>query len=300
MKITDHLMNATKPLISFEIIPPKRGGDFYNLEKVILDLAQYNPPFIDITSHASKRHSEMRKRPGTLGICAVIQHKYGVDAVPHVLCEGFSKEETEDFLIDLNYLGVENVLAVRGDSSEKKVLLEGKSRNEYAVDLVQQITAMNNGKYLDSLNCEKSNFCVGVAGYPEIHSEAKSLNEDIFYLKQKIATGAEYVVTQMFFDNEKYFKFVDECRKQDVNVPIIPGLKILTTYNHLKMLPNFFSINLPQNLVNEVKANKEYVKDIGIEWAITQAKELIAAKVPAVHFFVMNNSKNIQKVIESL
>jgi methylenetetrahydrofolate reductase (NADPH) len=240
MKVTEHLAQASKPLISFEIIPPLRGGDVKGLLGLIDDLVKYHPPFIDITSNAAEviydetpagiQRRVKRKRPGTLGVCALIQNKYQIDAVPHILCQGFTREETEDFLIELRYLGIDNVLAVRGDDSGfKKPLQYGRSANRYACDLVAQIAAMNGGRYIeeDLLNAEPTSFCVGVGGYPEKHFEAANLRLDVRRVKEKVEAGAHYVVTQMFFDNRHYFQFVDLCREQGINVPIIPGLKIL-------------------------------------------------------------------------
>src|SRR5690554_2817709 len=256
MKVTEHLTKAKEPLISFELIPPKRGGDFFSLLSVIEDISKYHPPFIDITSHSAEviyeetskgiKKKIKRKRLGTLGICALIQNKYNIDAVPHILTKGFTREETEDFLIELSYLGIENVLAIRGDDNGyDKPVPEGKSVNRYAVDLVKQICAMNHGKYLEEnlLDAKPSNFCIGVSGYPEKHFEAPNLKTDIKYVKQKIEAGAEYVDTQMFYDNSVYFKYLDKCRKEGIDVPIIPGLKILTSKSHLINIPKNFYIN---------------------------------------------------------
>ena len=231
MKVTEHLANSTGPLISFEIIPPKRGGDLNSLLSLIEDLAVHRPPFIDITSHPAEvvydqtsdgpRRRVTRKRPGTLGICALIQNKLGIDAVPHVLCETFTREETEDFLIELHYLGIDNVFAVRGDTSEHQKSLDGgRTRNEYASDLVGQITAMNRARFLEDLdNASPTEFCIGAAGYPEKHVDAPTLPADVARVKEKVDAGAEYIVTQMFFDNRHSFTFVDECRTQGINLP---------------------------------------------------------------------------------
>jgi methylenetetrahydrofolate reductase (NADPH) len=314
MKVIEHLEKAKEPLISFEIIPPKRGGDIKSLLTVLEAIVKYKPPFIDITSHSAEiiyeetpqgiRKKIKRKRPGTLGICALIQHKFSIDAVPHILTKGFTREETEDFLIELNYLGIENVLAVRGDDlGFDKPVPEGKSINTYASELVRQIVDMNNGKYLEEnlLDAKPSNFCIGVGGYPEKHFEAPNLKTDIKYVKQKVDAGAEYVVTQMFYNNEVYFNFVDLCRKEGVTVPIIPGLKILTSKAHLINVPKNFYISIPDALADEVYAAKpEQVLDIGVEWAAKQVEELIAHNVPGVHFYIMQNSKPIVKLMERL
>ncbi len=314
MKVIEHLEKAQEPLISFELIPPKRGGDIQSLMAVIEDLMKYRPPFIDITSHSAEvmydetpsgiRKKIKRKRPGTLGICALIQHKYDIDAVPHILTKGFTREETEDFLIELNYLGIQNVLAIRGDDSGyNKPIPEGKSINTYASDLVAQINNMNNGHYLEDnlLDAKPSNFCVGVGGYPEKHFEAPNLKTDIEYVKRKVDAGADYVVTQMFYDNNVYFKFVDLCRKAGITVPIIPGLKIITNKSHLVTVPRNFYINIPEELSDEISAAKpEQVLEIGAEWAAKQVQELFNHNVPSVHFYIMQNSKPVQKLMEHL
>src|SRR6185295_9377876 len=255
MKVTEHLAHATQPLISFEIIPPLRGGDVKGLLALIDDLVKYHPPFIDITSHAAEviyeetpagiQRRVKRKRPGTLGVCALIQNKYQIDAVPHILCHGFTREETEDFLIELRYLGIDNVLAVRGDDSGyQKPLPYGRSANRFACDLVAQIASMNGGRYLeqDLLDAEPTNFCIGVGGYPEKHFEAPNLSLDVRHVKDKIDAGAHYVVTQMFFDNRHYFRFLELCREQGIEVPVIPGLKILTSVKQLTSIPRTFFV----------------------------------------------------------
>jgi methylenetetrahydrofolate reductase (NADPH) len=314
MKVIEHLQKASEPLISFELIPPKRGGDIQSLMAVIEDLNKYKPPFIDITSHSAEviydetpsgiRKKIKRKRPGTLGICALIQHKYNIDAVPHILTKGFTREETEDFLIELNYLGIENLLAIRGDDSGfDKPIPEGKSINKYASDLVKQIAGMNKGHYLEEnlLDAKPSNFCVGVGGYPEKHFESPNLKTDIEYVKQKVDAGADYVVTQMFYDNKVYFRFVELCRKAGIEVPIIPGLKIITNKSHLVTVPRNFYINIPEELSDEItKAKPEQVLDIGAEWAAKQVEELFDKNVTSVHFYIMQNSKPVQKLMERL
>lgn len=314
MKVIEHLEKAKNPLISFELIPPKRGGDIKGLLSVLDDIVKYNPPFIDITSHAAEviyeetstgiQKKVKRKRPGTLGICALIQNKYNVDAVPHVLTKGFTREETEDFLIELDYLQIQNVLAIRGDDSGyEKPIPEGKSKNRFASELVSQIMNMNHGKYLEDslLDARPTDFCVGVSGYPEKHFEAPNLKTDVRYVKEKVDAGADYVVTQMFYDNAHYFKFVDQCREIGIKVPIIPGLKILTSRAHLTNVPKNFYINIPDELSDEVMAAKpEHVLDIGVEWAAKQVEELLNKNVPSVHFYIMQNSKPIIKLMERL
>ena len=314
MKVTEHLKKASQPLISFEIIPPKRGGDIRGLLSVVEDISKYNPPFIDITSHAAEVIYEetqkgiqkrvKRKRPGTLGVCALIQYKYNVDAIPHVLCQGFTREETEDFLIELQFLGIQNILAVRGDdSSYQKPLHSGRSINLYAIDLVNQISAMNKGKYLEEnlLDAKASDFCIGVGGYPEKHIEAPNLDSDVKYTKLKVDAGAEYIVTQMFYDNKIFFEYEKKCRETGIDVPIIPGLKILTDKQNLKSLPKNFFVNIPIELSEEVnKAKPEHILEIGVEWATKQVEELLNKNVPAVHFYIMQNSKPILMLMDKL
>ncbi|NCS88241.1 MAG: methylenetetrahydrofolate reductase [NAD(P)H] [Ignavibacteria bacterium CG2_30_36_16] len=314
MKVIEHIVNAKNPLISFELIPPKRGGDIKSLLAVLDEIIKYNPPFIDITSHSAEviyeetpkgiKKKVKRKRPGTLGICALIQNKYNIEAVPHILTKGFTREETEDFLIELSYLGIENVLAIRGDDSGyDKPIPEGRSKNTYAVDLVKQIVDMNHGKYLEEglLDARASNFCIGVSGYPEKHFEAPNLKTDILHTKQKIDQGAEYVVTQMFFDNKIYFNYVDKCLKAGIDAPIIPGLKIITNKAQLQTIPKNFYINIPDELSDEVYAAKpEHVMSIGVEWATKQVEELLNKNVPSVHFYIMLDSRPITMLMKRL
>ncbi|PID57453.1 MAG: methylenetetrahydrofolate reductase [NAD(P)H] [Ignavibacteriae bacterium] len=315
MKVIEHLAKANDTLISFEIIPPKRGGNFKTLLEALEDLVKYNPPFIDITSHAAEVDYEettsgeyrikiKRKRPGTLGLCALIQNKYNIDAVPHVICQGFTKEETEDFLIELHYLGIDNVLAIRGDESGyRKPVKFGRSINTYAIDLVSQISAMNKGKYLEEslLDAEPTSFGIGIGGYPEKHFESPNLTNDIKHAKSKINAGAEYIVTQMFYDNRKYFDYVKLCKEQNINAPIIPGLKVITSKKQLNSLPSNFYVDIPMELAEEIDSAKpEHVGEIGIDWAIKQSEELLNANVPAIHFYVMQNTKPIKKVMERL
>ncbi len=312
MKVTEHLARATEPLISFEIIPPTRGGDLATLLELIEDLAEHRPPFIDITSHAAEvvyddtpdgvRRRVTRKRPGTLGICALIQNKYNIDAVPHVLCEGFTREESEDFLIELHYLGIDNVLAVRGDSTgRQKPLHDGRSRNDYASDLISQIAAMNSGRYLEDLSDPyPTEFCIGAAGYPEKHFEAPNLRADVRTVKQKVDAGAEYIVTQMFFDNRYYFSFVEECREQGIDVPIIPGLRVLTNVRQLTSIPRTFHCEIPESLAHEISSAPDQARDIGVAWAIEQSSELIEAGAPSLHFFVMTRSGAVNSVLAEL
>lgn len=314
MKVIEHLEKAKNPLISFEIIPPLRGGDIRQIFGIIDDLIKYNPPFIDVTSHSAEvqyeetpegiRKKIKRKRPGTIGLCVAIKNKYNVETVPHLLCTGFTKEETEDALIELNYLGIENVLAVRGDEREyKKPIPHGKTSNVYTIELVEQIINMNNGIYLeeDLLDAASTDFCIGVGGYPEKHFEAPNLKTDIKYLKNKIDAGAHYIVTQMFFNNDHFFNFVKLCKEEGINVPIIPGIKILTTKKHLTSLPKDFIIDIPEELSEEIlNSDSKHTQEIGINWAYKQVEALFNFGVPAVHFYILQNSTPVQKLIKKL
>ncbi|MDH3254555.1 MAG: methylenetetrahydrofolate reductase [Acidobacteriota bacterium] len=315
MKVIEHLDRATKPLISFEIIPPLRGGNVQKLLLLIDDLVRYKPPFIDITSHAAQviyqettdgiRRVIKRKRPGTLGLCALVQNKYDVDAVPHVLCQGFTCEETEDFLIEIKYLGIDNVLAIKGDDNGyQKPVRPDRSINEYAIDLVEQIVRMNRGVYLENeqlVDAEPSSFCVGVAGYPEKHFEAPNNEIDVRYTKAKVDAGGEYIVTQMFFNNAHYFDYLARCRAAGIEVPIIPGIKILTSKRQVKSLPRLFHCEIPADLADEVEAAPaEHVSDIGVEWARRQTEELLAKGVPSVHFYVMQSSEAVCKLLDNI
>lgn len=315
MKVIEHLEKSNNTLISFEIIPPKRGGNVKQLLQVLDDIVKYNPPFIDITSHAAEVIYEetprgdmqmkvKRKRPGTLGLCALIQNKYNIDAVPHVLCSGFTREETEDFLIEIHYLGIDNVLAIRGDDSAyKKPLKYGRSANEYAIDLVNQIIDLNKGKYIeeDLLDAEPMDICVGIGGYPEKHFEAPNLSIDIKHTKAKIDAGASYIVTQMFFSNKHFYNYTNLCRDAGINVPIIPGLKIITSKAQIRSLPKNFFIDIPQELADEIdKAKPEHVVEIGINWTLKQVEDLLNNNVPAIHFYVMQNSQPIKILMNKL
>jgi methylenetetrahydrofolate reductase (NADPH) len=314
MKVIEHLDKAKNPLISFEIIPPLRGGDIKQLFGIVDDLIKFNPPFIDVTSHSAEvqyeetaegiRKKIKRKRPGTIGISVAIKNKYNVETVPHLLCNGFTKEETEDALIELNYLGIENVLAVKGDDKGfKKPVPAGKTSNEYAVDLVKQIVDMNNGKYLEDelLDASSTEFCVGVGGYPEKHYEAPNLKVDIAFTKQKIEAGAHYIVTQLFYDNKHYFEYLKQCKEAGIDVPIIPGLKLITHKKHLNSLPRDFFIDIPDELTEEIlNAKPQHVIDIGIEWTLKQCEELLNFGVPGIHFYILQNAGPTQELLKRL
>jgi len=317
MKVTEHFEKAgDKTLTSFEVLPPLKGGSMSGIFKTLDPLMEFKPPFIDVTYHREEfvyqQHASgyyektaIRKRPGTVGICAALMHKYGVDAVPHLICGGFKVAETENALIDLNFLNINNVLALRGDAMEfEKHFSPTEGGHKYAVDLVTQIKKMNEGVYLDTNieNGSKTEFCVGVAGYPEKHFESPNLETDLKYLKDKVDAGADYIVTQMFFDNSKFFAFVDACRKIGINVPIVPGLKPLTKGYQLKSIPRMFYINMPDDLVSEVQkaSDSKMIKEIGIEWCTAQSKELKEYGVPCLHYYTMGDAKSFQRIAKAV
>lgn len=317
MKVTEHISKAKgKTLFSLEIIPPRKGESIQSLFSHIDPLMEFKPPFIDVTYHREEfvykdrgngllEKKTIRKRPGTVGICAAIKNRYNVDPVPHIICGGFSREETENALIDLNFLGIDNVLVLRGDSiSEEKTFRPEPDGNAYALDLVNQVVEMNSGRYIDDelQNAVPTNFCIGVAGYPEKHFESPNLRSDLNFLKKKIEAGATYVVTQLFYDNQKYFDFVEKCRANGITVPIIPGLKPITTANHLSTLPSIFHIDIPEDLQNAIEGCKDNkaVKEVGIEWGIKQSKELMAAGVPVLHYYSMGKSDSVYKIAKAL
>ena len=311
MKVIEHLENANDTLFSFEILPPLKGKSIQSIYDGIDPLMEFKPKFINVTYHREEflykerengllEKIAIRKRPGTVGICAAIMNKYDVDAVPHLICGGFSKEETENALIDLQFLGIDNVLALRGDSIKTESSFRPHPDGHgYAVELIEQIEEMNKGNYLlDDIQLERTDFCIGAAGYPEKHFEAMNLTTDLEYLKQKVDAGASYIVTQMFFDNRKYFAFVDACREKGINVPIIPGLKPIKTLKHISFLPKFFHIDYPEALSKELlkcKTNDE-VNALGVEWAIAQSKELKEAGAPCIHYYTMSNSEQVKKI----
>jgi methylenetetrahydrofolate reductase (NADPH) len=316
MKITEYLKSAKDTLFSIEILPPLKGKSIQSIFDGIDPLMEFKPAFVDVTYHREeyiykKREGgylekvSIRKRPGTVGICAAIMNKYDVEAVPHIICGGFTKEETENALIDLQFLGVDNVLALRGDSikTESSFVPEPGGHN-YAIDLVKQIKDMNSGIYLDDemKDASPTDFCMGVAAYPEKHFEAPNLYSDMKWLKAKVDAGADYVVTQMFFDNKKYFDFVDLCRQNGINVPIIPGLKILSSRKQLIALPKVFHIDLPQDLYVELEKCKDdkAVKEVGIKWCIQQSKELKKAGVPCLHYYTMGTSESTKRVAKEV
>lgn len=317
MKVIDHIKEAKgKTLFSIEILPPLKGDGIESLFKHIDPLMEFKPPFIDVTYHreeyayrsAGKGLLERKtiwKRPGTVGICAAIQNRYHVDTVPHIICGGFTVNETENALIDLNFLGIDNVLVLRGDAikSEPRFIPE-KDGHNYAVDLLEQVVSMNKGQYLDNelANATPTNFSIGVAGYPEKHFEAPNIQSDLEYLKLKVDKGADYIVTQMFFDNKKYFEFVENCRSAGIDVPIIPGLKPVTTMRQVSTLPSLFHIDIPKELSDEIakcKDNKEAI-EVGVEWCVQQSKELMDYGVPCLHYYSMGKAEPVLRIAKAL
>lgn len=317
MKVTDHIKQAKgKTLFSVEILPPLKGKSIQSIWEILDPIMDFKPAFIDVTYHREeyvykKRENgllekfSIRKRPGTVAICAAIMNKYKVDTVPHIICGGFSKDETEAALIDLNFQGIDNVLLIRGDAIKSEPVFEPHPNgHHYALDLVKQVVNMNKGVYLDEeLNdVVPSRFCIGVAGYPEKHFEAPNLRSDLRYLKAKIDAGADYIVTQMFFDNKKYFEFVEKCRAADIHVPIIPGLKPVSSTKQCTVLPKIFHVDIPEELdeaIQDCKSEKD-VKAIGIEWCINQSRELLQAGVPCLHYYTMGNAETTCKIAKAV
>lgn len=316
MKVTEHISKAKDTLISFEILPPLKGKSIESIYDHLDPLMEFKPSFINVTYHRSEHmfkkkadgsfeKVEIRKRPGTVGICAAIMNHYNVDAVPHLICGGFSREETENALIDLNFLGIDNVLVLRGDAPKNETFFEpDPNGHAYAIELLDQVAHMNNGVYLedDLQSGVKTNFCIGVAGYPEKHFEAPNMQTDMSYLKKKVEQGADYIVTQMFFDNQKFFDFVARCREMGITIPIIPGLKPLTSRKQMTMLPRIFHVDLPTDLSNEIlkcKSDKD-VELVGTEWLINQSKELKAFGVPVLHYYTLGKPKVVQKAVSAI
>ena len=314
MKVTEHFERATNPLISVEIIPPKRGINIQKLYDAIESIRPFNPPFIDVTSHSAEviweemkdgtfKRRVKRKSPGTFGLCAAIKYKYGIDPVPHMLCNGFTKEETEDALIELNYLGIENILAIRGDSTVKKNHRADRSVNAYAVNLVEQVHNMNHGHYMDDLiDAAPTDFCVGVSYYPEKHFEAPNLDFDMNILLDKQKKGANYGVSQMFFNNDHYHNFSKKAKEKGIDIPLIPGLKILTLQKHLTSIPRIFHVEIPQELTERMlKADTKAKKlDVGVDWAVKQTLDLLENGAPCVHFYIMQNTTPFLRLMEKL
>jgi methylenetetrahydrofolate reductase (NADPH) len=316
MKIIDHINQAKGTLISFEVLPPLKGKGIDALYKHLDPLMEFKPSFINVTYHRSehvfKKRADgsfekvvIRKRPGTESICAAIMNKYNVDTVPHLICGGFSVNETEDALLNLQYLGIDNVLVLRGDAAKNETAFEPEpDGHKYASDLLKQVVNLNAGIYLeeDLKATHKTTFCIGVAGYPEKHFEAPNMQTDLRYLKEKVDGGADYIVTQMFFDNDKYYAFVKACRDFGINVPIIPGLKPIYSRKQLTVLPKTFHIDIPDDLSNEILKCKtdEEVEQVGVEWLLQQSKDLKKSGVPVLHYYTLGKPHTVANVVKEL
>jgi methylenetetrahydrofolate reductase (NADPH) len=316
MKVIDKIKKAKKTLFTFELLPPLKGHTIEEIYNTIDPLIEFNPAYINITYHQQEVIYKMRpdglmekrvirKRPGTVAIAAAIQNKYKITVVPHMICGGFTMEETEDALIDFHFLGINNLLVLRGDPEKgKRKFIPVKGGHTYSSQLIEQIMNLNKGKYLheDLVNAMPTDFSVGVAGYPEKHIEAPNMETDLEYLKLKVDKGAEYIVTQMFFDNQKYFDFVDKCRTNGINVPIIPGIKPISTLSDSSLLPQTFSIDLPNDLIIEINKckTKEQVRQVGVDWAVKQSKELVSKGVSGIHYYTLDQSDNIRKIAKAV
>ncbi len=313
MKVIEHLDKRTGPLFSYEIVPPPRGRSVKDVVDIVKELEPLDPPWIDVTAHSagafynekpdgSIERRIYKKRPGTIGICGIIQNRFKIDTVTHLLCNGFTKEETEDALIELNYLGIHNVLALRGDGlNYSKKVSKDRKINNYASDLVEQISELREGKFIDDIaNTDGLDFGVGVAGYPEKHFEAPNLKTDVMHLKKKLEAGADYVTTQMFFDNKHYFNFVNSCKEEGIHAPVVPGLKIIKGVKQLQSIPKNFYVNFPDELVEEILANPDHVKEIGKRHAYEQALGLIEGGAPCVHFYIMNDTSMVVDIVKEL
>jgi len=314
MKVIEHLNQAKenkKPRFSYEIIPPTRGKSLQEIISIVEKLTPFDPPFIDVTAHAATveykelengtiKKTKIRKRPGTIGICGVIQNRFNIDTVAHLLCQGFSKEETEDALIELGFLGIHNILALKGDTPNFSKP-EKTNVNKYASEMIKQINLINQGHFLEESDVDSTlNFCIGAAGYPEKHFESPNMEEDIKYLKEKVEAGAEYITTQMFFNNQAYFDFVNTAKEAGINVPIIPGIKVITSVKQLTMIPQKFNVDLPKTLVDEIMNNQSHVKEIGQRWALKQSEELLNSGVPLLHYYVMNTPTTVTNIVKKL
>ena len=316
MQVIEHLAKAKDTLVSFEVLPPLKGRTISYIYEHLDPLMEFKPSWINVTYHRSEtiirtnaagveEKVDVRKRPGTVGICAAIMNHYNVDAVPHIICGGFSKRETEDALIDLQFLGIDNVLVLRGDAEKgQKTFVPEHNGNKQAIELLKQVVGLNNGIYLDKdiINGSKSNFCMGVSGYPEKHFEAPSMEFDLQKAKEKVDAGAQYIMTQMFFDNKKYFEYVDACRSIGITVPIIPGLKPITNKKQLTILPNIFYVDIPTDLSTAMLAatTDEACEQVGTEWLIQQSKELKAAGVPVLHYYTLGKPKVVKDVCKNV
>ena len=316
MHVTAHLAKATDTLVSFEILPPLKGKTITSIYDHLDPLMEFKPSWINVTYHRSEtmfkkktdgtfEKVDVRKRPGTVGICAAIMNHYNIDAVPHIICGGFTKRETEDALIDLQFLGIDNALILRGDAAKNESSFEPEpGGNKYAIDLLKQVGQLNQGIYLDEdiLNGGKTDFCMGVAGYPEKHFESPNFEIDLIKTKEKVDAGADYIMTQMFFNNQKFLDYVQACRDMGITVPIIPGLKPITNKKQLTILPRIFHVDIPtdlSNAINKCKTDAE-CEQVGTEWLIQQSKELKAAGVPVLHYYTLGKPKVIKEVVSAV
>jgi methylenetetrahydrofolate reductase (NADPH) len=315
-KVTEKIAASNSTLFSFELLPPLKGQNIENIQKTIDPLMEFKPAFVNVTYHQEEfvykslpngllEKKTIRKRPGTVGIAAAIMYRYGVNVVPHIICGGFTREETENALIDLHFLGIKNLLVVRGDPQPSmKYFQPEPGGHAHALDLVKQIAQLNKGIYIedDLLNATSTDFSIGVAGYPEKHIEAPNMESDLKYLKMKIEAGAEFIVSQMFFDNKKFFEFVDRCRKAGIHVPVIPGLKPISSLAQLSTLPQTFNIDLPDELVKEVQkcTSNQAVRQVGVEWAVAQSRELAKSGCPAIHYYTMGRADNIHAIARNV
>lgn len=316
MTVAELIKSSDKTAFSFELLPPLKGNSIDKVFHTIDQLKEFNPLYINITSHRDEmiyKNTEnglferrvVRKRPGTVAVAASIQHHFGIKVVPHIICSGFTKSETEYALIDLNFLGIHDILVLRGDNAQRDRFFQPHEEgNSYALDLVNQVNGLNKGQFLDGtlMDAFDTPFSFGVAGYPEKHEEAPNMDSDLYWLKQKVDAGAEYIVTQMFFDNQKYFDFVNKCRAAGINIPIVPGLKPVTLMNQLTVLPKIFHVDIPEDFAKEIRQckNNDEVKQVGVEWCINQAKELMANNVPILHFYTMMATQSTRKVAEAI
>ncbi len=316
MKLTEHLSNSTRPIISFEVLPPNKGKSIDSLYETLDPLMEFKPSFVNVTYHRAEQvykkrpdntfeRVEIRKRPGTVGICASIMHKYNVEAIPHLICGGFSKEETENALIDLHYLGIKNVLALRGDAAaNEKFFVPHPQGHRYAEDLVKQIISLNNGVYMEDeiLDGVKTDFCIGVAGYPEKHMESPNIDVDVEFLKRKIELGANYVTCQMFFKNQHFYNYIETCRKHGINVPILPGLKPISSTKQLSVIPRVFNVEIPVELYNEITKckNEKAIEQVGTEWLLEQCRDLLRNNCPVLHFYTLTKPGMIYNVLKQL
>lgn len=316
MKIIDIIKESKNPVFSFEILPPLKGNSIYKVYDIIDKLLKFNPQFVNITSHHSEyiykplpdgthKRVSVVKRPGTVAVAAAIQNKYGLIPVPHIICSGFTKEETEYALLDLNFLGIDNLFLVRGDQDSKiNGITDSENYNIHAIDLQKQINDFNHGIGINEIKIEgiETPFSYGMACYPEKHEEAPNMESDLHFLKEKVDNGADYLISQMFFDNSKFFEFVDKCRNIGIKVPILPGLKPITKRHHLSLLPKTFKIDIPEELASEVRSckNDEEIKEVGIKWGIKQCKELLENGVPGIHFYTMSAADSVYKIAEGV